>query len=100
MWQAFSAALFCALEVALICWHGPHAQERFYLAAALTAVPLLAFLAAFFSRKIYGGALSDANGIRPARIALFGKVLHLDLNLAAVAMALPVLAATLAIYAD
>jgi hypothetical protein len=98
VWQTVSTSLLCALEVGLIWWRGLDAELRFYLAAALTCIPLLAFLAALISRKTYGGALSDPNGIPPARISILGKTLHVDLNLVAVVTALLVLAATLGIY--
>jgi hypothetical protein len=98
VWQTVSTSLLCALEVALVWWRGPNAELRFYLAAVLTCIPLLAFLAALVSRKMYGGALSDPNGIPPARVPIFGKTFHIDLNLVAVVAGLLVLAATLEIY--
>jgi len=96
--QTGSAFIQAAIEIALICWSGPYMEQRFFLALTLAGVPMLAFLAAFGFRKAYGGTLSDPNGIPPARIAIFDKVLSIDLNLAIVLLALPVLGVVFAIY--
>lgn len=98
VWQAVSTSLLCGVEVALVWWRGADVELRFYLAAVLMCIPLLAFLAAVISRKMYGGALSDPNGIPPARVSISGKTFHVDVNLVAVLAALLVLAATLEIY--
>jgi hypothetical protein len=87
-----------ALEIALVWWPGPYVEQRFYLAVVLICIPLLAFLTAFAGRKIYDGALSDPNGIPPARIPIFGMVFYIDLNIVAVTAALMALAAILAIF--
>ena len=99
VWQDISVFLLSALDVALICWRGPYVKQRFYLAAVLTSVPMLAFLLAFISRKTYGGSLSDPNGISPARIAIFDTRLRVDLNLLAEIAALLTLVVILVIYA-
>ena len=98
VWQVITAALLSALEIALICWRGPYGEQRFYLAAVLTGIPLLAFLTALISRKLYDGALSVPNGIPPVRIVILGSVRRIDLNEAAVTAALLVLAAIVIIY--
>ena len=98
VWQVISSVLLSALGVALICWQGPYVGQRFFLAAVLTCIPLLAFLAAFVSRKWFDGELSDPNGIPPARVAIAGTILRIDLNLVAVTAALLVLTVILAIY--
>ena len=100
VWQVAGTVLMSVLEIALIWWSGHWEDQRFYLAAILTSVPLLAFLIALVTRRAYDGALYDPNGIQPARIAVFGRVFRLELNLVAVAAALLVLAAILAVYAD
>jgi hypothetical protein len=41
---------------------------------------MLSCLGAFFCRKIYGGALSDPDGVPPARIAVFGLGRRIDLK--------------------
>jgi hypothetical protein len=98
VWQALTTAVLSVLEVTLIYWPGPFEEERFYLAILLTCLPLLAFLGALISRRIYDGALSDPNGIRPLRIAFFGTVRHMDMNVVAVTAALMTLAALIVIY--
>ncbi len=99
VWQDFTIFLLAGFEAGLVWWRGPLAGQRFYLVAALTAIPLLAFLAALLGRRWYGGALSDRNGIPAARLSLLGRTAHLDLNLAAVMAALLTLVITLFIYA-
>jgi hypothetical protein len=98
VWQSVSVALLSVLELVLIWLHGPYQKDGFYLALLLTAVSPLGFMIAFVSRRIFGGALSDPNGIPPLRLTLFGVVLCIDLNLAAVVAALASLGAILAIY--
>ena len=98
VWQDVSCFLLSVLAVALIYWPGPDISARFYLAAALASIPMFAFLLAALSLPTYGGAFSDPNGIKPARLALFGAIRNIDLNLAAELAALVSLAAILAIY--
>ena len=98
VWQNGTTFLLAGLAAALVWWPGPLVTCRFYLAAALTSIPLLAFLAAFLGRACYRGTLSDRNGIPAARLVLRGKVVSLDMNFVAVVAALPVLAVILAIY--
>jgi hypothetical protein len=97
VWQDMESFLICVLAVALTWWPA-HYEQCFYLAAILTAIPMLGFLAAFAGRKLYGGALSDPNGIAPARVAVLGKVRQIDLNLAAVIVGMAALAGILTIY--
>ena len=98
VWQVISTVCFCALEVALLCWRGHYTEQRFYLALVLTCIPLLGFLGALIGRSIYGGALSDPNGIPPAKVDIFGKVHHFDLNVVAVGAAWVAIAAIWSIY--
>jgi hypothetical protein len=98
VWQTISVFILSAIEVALVWWPGHWIEQRFYLAMILAGVPMLGFLAAFAFRKAYGGALSDPNGIPPLRIAIAGKILRVDLNLAAELVALIALGAIFAIY--
>jgi hypothetical protein len=98
VWQVFSSALLCAVAVGLIWLRRPASEYNFYLAAILTCIPLIGFLTAFVSRKMYGGALSDPNGIPPLRLSIRGLVLYLDMNLVAVLAAFVVLAAISMIY--
>jgi hypothetical protein len=98
VWQSMSIALLSALELCLIWWDGPFAAQRFYLAACLASVSCFGFLLAFLGRRLYGGTLSDPNGIPPARISIAGRTVSVDLNLAAVVAALLTLAVILDIY--
>lgn len=88
VWQAISYAMLSLLEIALILTPGPFPEKRFYLAAVLASIPMFSCLAAFAWRKIYGGALSDPNGIPPVIVMVLGSERHIDLNLTAEAVAL------------
>jgi hypothetical protein len=85
-------------KLALIWWPGPFASDRFYLAAALAAFPLLAFVAALMLRTSYGGALHDPNGIAPVRIRLRDRNIEIDLNAVLVIAALILLSAAVIAY--
>lgn len=98
VWQAISYEFLSLLEMALVLMPGPHLEERFYLAAVLTTIPMLSCLAASVCRKMYGGALSDPNGIPPVRLAVFDSELHFDLNLAAEVAALLMLVGFVALF--
>jgi hypothetical protein len=98
VWQVVSSALLCALAVGLIWLRGPTTEYNFYLAAILTCIPLIGFMTAFVSRKMYSGALSDPNGIQPVPLAIRGLILYLDMNLVAVLAAFAVLTAILVTY--
>ena len=79
--------LLSAVGLVLIWHHGPYEAQRFYLAALLAGLSPLGFLVAFTSRRMFGGTLSDPNGIRPRRLRLLGSTREIDLNLAAVVAA-------------
>ena len=98
VWQSTSIALLSVLELALNWWQGPYQKDGFYLALLLTAISPLGFMIAFVSRRMFGGALSDPNGIRPVRLTLFGAPRSIDLNFAAIVAALLSLGVILAIY--
>jgi hypothetical protein len=98
VWQSVSVALLSILELVLIWLHGPCQKEEFYLALLLTAVSPLGFMIALVSRTMFGGTLSDPDGIPPARLILFGVGLSIDLNFVAVVAALLSIGAILAIY--
>jgi hypothetical protein len=74
VWQVGTSVLFGLVEAALIWWRGSLGPERFYLAAALTGFPMLAFVTALIFRATYGSALHDINGIAPARIKFHRRV--------------------------
>jgi hypothetical protein len=100
VWQVATVFLMSVREVALIWWPGPYREPRFYLMVIVTSVPLLAFLIALIGWKAYDGALSDPNGIQPARLAIFGKIIQFDLNLVVAMAALFVLAEILGVYTE
>jgi hypothetical protein len=98
VWQAVSYALLSLLETALILAPGPFQEQRFYLAAALAAIPMLSCLAAFFFGRMYGGSIVNPDGISPIRVVIRGAELHIDLNLAAEVLALFILFGTLVLF--
>lgn len=63
VWQNCTAIL-SAIAIATLIW----TTDRFYLAATLTGLPLVAFLFANLARPLYGGTMSDPNGVPPLRI--------------------------------
>ena len=81
VWQVLSHVLYSGLVVTLLWWSNPCPPERFYLASALLAGPLLAFLIAVASRRFYGGTLHDPNGVRPLTIHLGSRTIALEMNL-------------------
>lgn len=88
VWQAATTATMALFEVALLLSKGAFESERFYLAAALAVMPVIGFFAALFTRRVYGGTLSDPGGIPSARFILRGREVRIDLNLAAEVAAL------------
>ena len=98
VWQAASTALLSLVELALLLTPGRHLEDRFYLAAILASVPMLGFFGAFATRKLFGSALSDPNGIPPARVVILGSEKWIDLNLVAEAAALTVLLSIVVLY--
>jgi len=73
VWQSVSVALLSVLELVLIWFQGPYQKDAFYLTLLLTAISPLGFMIAFVSRRIFGGTLSDPNGIPPVRLTCLGK---------------------------
>jgi hypothetical protein len=98
VWQTFTATFGAAATVALIWWAGPGESRRFYFAAILTAIPLGGFLVALCSRRLYGGALHDPDGILPIHIRAAGKLFEIDLNAVIVAFAWILLVIAVAIF--
>ena len=98
VWQSSTVVLLSGLEVVLVWRSGSYADAGFYLAALLAGLSPLGFLTAFVSRRMFGGTLSDPNGIPPARVRVLGKVREVDANLVAVVVAVVVLVAIVTIY--
>ena len=98
VWQSATVALMSVVEVALIWTRGPWQREGFYVASLLAALSPLGFMAAFVSRRMFGGTLFDPNGIPPLRVKIRGVVRSVDMNFVVVATALIALVALDAIY--
>ena len=98
VWQTVTAALWCAVAMALLWWPGPYAAERFYLASLLTALPLLGFLVAVAARRWYGGTLHDPQGIEPVTVRMGGRVVEADMNAVLVVAGTVILVVAVLVY--
>ncbi|HXR39430.1 MAG TPA: hypothetical protein VN776_10070 [Terracidiphilus sp.] len=97
-WQAISYAFLPVTEIAFIPTWGPFRDQGFDQAAKLASIPMLICLAAFAWRKLYGGALSDPNGIPPVRVMAFGSERRIDQNLATEVVPFLMLVAIVALF--
>lgn len=95
--QTFASLAAAIVEVALLWAIGP-AQIFFYLATLLTALPMIAFLIAMFSRRLYGGALCDPNGMRPVPVRIGSKVRQIDMNVVLIIAGMAVLISAVMIF--
>lgn len=98
VWQTSTVVVLSLLEIALVLMPGPSLNQRFYVAAALAAAPMLGFFAALVARRLYHGTLSDPGGIPPILWRVRGTQLKVDLNLVAEIAGAISLAAIMAIY--
>lgn len=98
VWQTATVAMLAIFEVAVLSLHGPLESERFYLAAILASLPMFGFFAALFTRRIYGGTLSDPGGIPAARLTVRGRKMCVDLNLVAEVAGIFTLACTVWLF--
>ncbi len=73
-------------------------SQRFYIAAILAGVPMMGFFVAVFARRLYGGTLSDPQGIPPWIVRLYGTQFHIELNVVTEIVGLLSLAAIVAFY--
>ena len=80
VWQTFGAFFMGIMGVALIWWPSTVSEQFFYLSALLTGLPMLAFLVALLTGKMYGGTLHDPNGIQPVRIRIGAGTYEFDMN--------------------
>ena len=92
--------MMSVVEVALVWSRSPWQREGFYLATLLAALSPLGFMAAFVSRRMFGGTLLDPNGVPPMRVKIRGAVRSVDLNFVVVTTALIALVALAAIYSS
>jgi hypothetical protein len=97
VWQTFSTALL-SLVIAALIWSNKSDGSRFYVSAALAAVPLLGFVLAQATKGAYGATLHDPNGILPLRLRIGRHILRVDGNAAAVYCAIPVLLFIIALF--
>jgi len=88
VWQTIGVMLYSVVELGLIWFAGASA---FYLACGLAAVSPVAFLVALAGRRTFGGTLSDAGGVPPAKVMFRGRQVLVDMNVVAVVVALVVL---------
>jgi len=100
VWQSATVAMMSVVEVALVWSRSPWQREGFYLATLLAALSPLGFMAAFVSRRMFGGTLLDPNGVPPMRVKIRGAVRSVDLNFVVVTTALIALVALAAIYSS
>ena len=96
--QVVAGVATSAVEIALLWWPGPWQQERFMLAAFLSAAPLLGYVVAMLTRRMYRGTLSDPLGIPPVRIRTRKGVIEFEINIAVIAVAVIWLAVAVALY--
>jgi hypothetical protein len=80
VWQTVGFFFLGVIVVTLIWLPSPESRLLFYLAALLTASPMLSFLVAMFSLRAYDGTLHDPNGIQPVRIRIGTTVREFDMN--------------------
>lgn len=85
--QVFTLLPAAAIELALLWYPGAAFRARFYLAALLTATSLAGFLVAVCTRRLYGGALHDPNGMKPLRLRMGARLIVFDLNVPIVLLA-------------
>jgi hypothetical protein len=98
VWQTANVVFLSLFEMALVLVQGPFMQQRFYIAALLASAPMMGFFAALFTRRLYGGALSDPQGMPAWIVGIQGRQLRIDLNVVAEIMGLMSLGGIIAIY--
>ena len=96
--QTFVFLAAAVVEVVMLWVTAPGSRQLFYLATLLTALPIFAFLIATFTRSVYGGALHDPNGVKPAPIRIGGRIREIDMNIVLIIIAAAVLLIALVIF--
>lgn len=99
VWQTGTVAVLAIFEVGLLWFPGPFVSERFYMAALLACAPMVGFFAALVTRRLYGGTLSDPDGIPPLRWTFRGRELKVDMNLVAEVAGVITVACIVGLYA-
>lgn len=83
VWQTGVLVSLALVELVLLLAGGSSAEQRFYLAALLAAIPMFGFFLAFLGRSLYGGTIADGHGMPPAHMRVFRASFFIDLNVAA-----------------
>jgi len=96
--QVSTELLVALLEIALIWWPGTAMADRFYLATALAATPLVGFLVAMVARRLYGGTLYDPNGIQPIRLRTRSGEIEIQMNVAIILVAAGMMAGAVILF--
>ena len=96
--QVVAGTVTSAVEIALLWWPGPWQPQRFMLAACLSAAPLLGYVVAMLTRRLYRGTLSDPQGIPPVRIHTHSGVIEFESNIAVIAVAVIWLVVAVLLY--
>jgi hypothetical protein len=81
VWQVSSYVCIGLISLGLIWGPGPSPIGRLWLASLLAAAAYTGFYTAVFTKRRYGGANYDANGVPPIPAKLLGKTLALDANI-------------------
>lgn len=98
VWQVTTTVLLALIEIVLLLLPGSIERQRFYLAASLAALPIVAFFIAFAARRLYSGTLHDPKGIAPLKVSFRDSQCTVDLNLVAELLAVLVLAAIVVLF--
>lgn len=98
VWQTCTVLVLAVVELALLLGPGPLLSERFYLSVLLAGVPVVGFFAALVTRRLYGGTLSDPEGIPPLKLRIGNSSRDIDLNVVAEVAAVCALLAIVAIF--
>jgi hypothetical protein len=93
VWQTATIAALSIFEVIVLFFRGASHPQRFFFVLVLAAAPVFGFFAAFLTRSIYGGTLSDPGGIPPLNVRIGTRTLRIDLNLATEVIAVAFLTA-------
>lgn len=98
VWQTANVVALSLFEIALVLVRGPFMHQRFFIAALLAGAPTIGFFVALFTRRLYGGTLSDPQGMPPWIVGIRGRQYRIDLNVVAEIVGLISLAGIVAIY--
>jgi len=81
VWQVLSQTGVSLVILWLLRSEAADYSVHIWVAVILNYVWLAAFYATLASMPLYGGALTDVNGIKPFRFNIFGKIYLVDTNL-------------------